>query len=135
MVDTASYEQLLNFSGCGNTVNANHPVTLDLIVDSIKHWVKEYHVDGFRFDLASCLCRGAQYCASRTWVLYNNVDVISNVPHVSAHHTYFCTGMAVFWVLNLLLQLGDALFTSIPCVVFKYLCFCYVSIGATDICQ
>lgn len=58
MVDTSAYEQLLNYSGCGNTINANNPVTTQLIVDSLRHWVEEYHVDGFRFDLASCLCRG-----------------------------------------------------------------------------
>ncbi|KHN27377.1 Isoamylase 3, chloroplastic [Glycine soja] len=50
--------QLLNFSGCGNTLNCNHPVVMELILDSLRHWVTEYHVDGFRFDLASVLCRG-----------------------------------------------------------------------------
>ncbi|AEE82713.1 isoamylase 3 [Arabidopsis thaliana] len=49
--------QLLNFSGCGNTLNCNHPVVMELILDSLRHWVTEYHVDGFRFDLASVLCR------------------------------------------------------------------------------
>ncbi|KAJ4761088.1 Glycogen debranching enzyme [Rhynchospora pubera] len=49
--------QLLNFSGCGNTLNCNHPVVRDLVLDSLRHWVTEYHVDGFRFDLASVLCR------------------------------------------------------------------------------
>lgn len=49
---------LLNFSGCGNTLNCNHPVVMELILDSLRHWVTEYHVDGFRFDLASVLCRG-----------------------------------------------------------------------------
>ncbi|WZY82736.1 hypothetical protein YC2023_029120 [Brassica napus] len=49
--------QLLNYSGCGNTLNCNHPVVMELILDSLKHWVTEYHVDGFRFDLASVLCR------------------------------------------------------------------------------
>jgi hypothetical protein len=58
MVDPAQYIQLINFSGCGNTVNANHPVVKELIIKSLVHWVEEYHVDGFRFDLASCLCRG-----------------------------------------------------------------------------
>mmetsp|Transcript_49734 Transcript_49734/g.92667 ORF Transcript_49734/g.92667 Transcript_49734/m.92667 type:complete len:676 (+) Transcript_49734:119-2146(+) len=58
MVNTSSYVQLMNYSGCGNTVNCNHPVVAQLIVDSLKHWVEEYHVDGFRFDLASILCRG-----------------------------------------------------------------------------
>lgn len=50
--------QLLNFSGCGNTLNCNHPVVMELVLDSLRHWVTEYHVDGFRFDLASVLCRG-----------------------------------------------------------------------------
>lgn len=57
MCDTSQYQQLLNYSGCGNTVNANHPVVRRLIIDSLVRWVEEYHVDGFRFDLASCLCR------------------------------------------------------------------------------
>lgn len=60
MVDTTEYVQLINYSGCGNTINANHPVVAQLIVDSLRHWVTEYHVDGFRFDLASCLCRDGQ---------------------------------------------------------------------------
>jgi glycogen operon protein len=46
-----------NYSGCGNTVNANHPVTRRLILDSLRYWVQEMHVDGFRFDLASILSR------------------------------------------------------------------------------
>lgn len=58
MVDTNSYVQLLNFSGCGNTFNCNHPVVMELILDSLRYWVTEYHVNGFRFDLASVLCRG-----------------------------------------------------------------------------
>ncbi|WP_211244332.1 glycogen debranching protein GlgX [Actinospica robiniae] len=48
----------LNFSGAGNTVNCNHPVVRDLVVDCLRYWVSEYHVDGFRFDLASILGRG-----------------------------------------------------------------------------
>lgn len=46
-----------NFSGCGNTVNSNNPVVRDLIRDSLRYWVMEMHVDGFRFDLASILTR------------------------------------------------------------------------------
>lgn len=46
-----------NFSGCGNTVNAAHPVTTKFILDSLRYWVGEMHVDGFRFDLAAALCR------------------------------------------------------------------------------
>jgi isoamylase len=46
-----------DYSGCGNTLNANHPIVRRLIVDSLKYWVEEMHVDGFRFDLASILSR------------------------------------------------------------------------------
>jgi glycogen operon protein len=47
----------LDYSGCGNTLNANHPIVRRMIVDSIRYWVEEMHVDGFRFDLASILSR------------------------------------------------------------------------------
>ncbi len=48
-----------NYSGCGNTLNANNPIVRRLIVDSIRYWVEHMHVDGFRFDLASILSRDA----------------------------------------------------------------------------
>jgi glycogen operon protein len=48
-----------NYTGCGNTLNANHPIVRRLIVDSLRYWVEEMHVDGFRFDLASILSRDA----------------------------------------------------------------------------
>ena len=46
-----------NFSGCGNTLNCNHPVVQEMIVECLRYWVSEYRVDGFRFDLASILGR------------------------------------------------------------------------------
>jgi glycogen operon protein len=46
-----------NFSGTGNTLNTNHPVVRTMILDSLRYWVQEMHVDGFRFDLASILSR------------------------------------------------------------------------------
>ncbi|MBD2101930.1 glycogen debranching protein GlgX [Leptolyngbya sp. FACHB-261] len=46
-----------NYSGCGNTLKANHPMASRMIVDSLHYWVSEMHVDGFRFDLASVLSR------------------------------------------------------------------------------
>jgi isoamylase len=49
--------QYANYSGTGNTLNANHPIVRRLIVDSLRYWVEEMHVDGFRFDLASILAR------------------------------------------------------------------------------
>jgi glycogen operon protein len=51
-----------NYTGCGNTLNANHPVVRRMIVDSLRYWVEEMHVDGFRFDLASILARDESGC-------------------------------------------------------------------------
>jgi glycogen operon protein len=48
-----------NYSGTGNTLNANHPIVRRMIVDSLRYWVEAMHVDGFRFDLASILARDA----------------------------------------------------------------------------
>lgn len=50
----------LNFSGCGNTLNCNHPVVRDFVIDCLRYWAAEYHIDGFRFDLASVLGRDSQ---------------------------------------------------------------------------
>ncbi len=47
-----------NFSGCGNTVDLRHPRVLQMVMDSLRYWVRELHVDGFRFDLAPVLGRG-----------------------------------------------------------------------------
>jgi glycogen operon protein len=48
-----------NWSGCGNTLNLHHPRVLQMVLDSLRYWVQEMHVDGFRFDLAPVLGRGA----------------------------------------------------------------------------
>jgi glycogen operon protein len=50
--------QYLNYSGTGNTINGNHSVVRRMIMDCLRYWVQEMHVDGFRFDLASILSRG-----------------------------------------------------------------------------
>jgi isoamylase len=65
-----------NFSGCGNTLQCNHPLVRDLIIDSLTYLVAELHVDGFRFDLASILGRGS------------NGEVLENPPliqHIAEH--------------------------------------------------
>jgi glycogen operon protein len=49
-----------NYSGCGNTFNGNHPIVRELIFNCLRHWVHNYHIDGFRFDLASILSRDRQ---------------------------------------------------------------------------
>jgi isoamylase len=64
-IDNASYYRLvgdnpryyMDFTGCGNTLNMQSPQVLQLIMDSLRYWVNEMHVDGFRFDLASALAR------------------------------------------------------------------------------
>ncbi len=62
-VDNAVYYMIaedntyMNYSGCGNTINCNHPFVRQFILDNLRYWVTEMHVDGFRFDLASILGR------------------------------------------------------------------------------
>ena len=72
-IDNASYYRLIeedkrfyhNHSGCGNTLNLDHPRVLQLVTDSLRHWVEHYGVDGFRFDLAPILGRNSQhFCSS-----------------------------------------------------------------------
>ncbi|MFR9795718.1 glycogen debranching protein GlgX [Streptomyces sp. MS06] len=50
----------MDFTGCGNAINANHPAVAKFIIECLEYWVTEHHVDGFRFDLASELSRGAE---------------------------------------------------------------------------
>ena len=60
-IDNRTYYMLtpdgdyINFSGCGNTMNCNNPVVRNVVIDCLRYWVSAYHVDGFRFDLASIL--------------------------------------------------------------------------------
>jgi isoamylase len=61
-----------NYSGCGNTVNGNHPIVRELIFHCLRHWVHNFHIDGFRFDLASILSRD------------RNGDLMPNPPLVEA---------------------------------------------------
>ncbi len=64
-IDNAAYYRLrpddrrhyVDFTGCGNSLNMPHPRTIQLIMDSLRYWVHEMHVDGFRFDLAPALAR------------------------------------------------------------------------------
>jgi glycogen operon protein len=56
-LDPADPRHYLDFSGCGNSLNMLHPRTMQLIMDSLRYWVSEMHVDGFRFDLAPALAR------------------------------------------------------------------------------
>jgi isoamylase len=57
MLDEKSPRLYRNYTGCGNTMNCNHPIVRTLIMDCLRYWVVEMHVDGFRFDLGSVLGR------------------------------------------------------------------------------
>ncbi|GAB4257572.1 MAG: glycogen debranching protein GlgX [Methylomicrobium sp.] len=57
-LDPADKARYLDFSGCGNSLNCNHPLVTAFIVNCLEYWVEEMHVDGFRFDLASVFTRG-----------------------------------------------------------------------------
>jgi isoamylase len=65
----------LNFSGCGNTFNCNHPMTREFIVDALRYWVLEMHVDGFRFDLAPVFNR------ARDGTPLDNAPLIEALSH------------------------------------------------------
>ena len=62
-IDNKTYYMLtpegyyFNFSGCGNTLNCNNPIVRNMVLDCLRYWAEEYHIDGFRFDLASILGR------------------------------------------------------------------------------
>ncbi len=57
-LDPTDRRKYLDFTGCGNTINCNHPLVTAYIRECLEYWVKTFHVDGFRFDLASVLARG-----------------------------------------------------------------------------
>lgn len=86
-IDNASYYRLspedpryyMDFTGCGNSLNMNHPRVLQLIMDSLRYWVLEMHVDGFRFDLASTLAREL-YEVNRLGAFF---DIIAQDPVLS----------------------------------------------------
>jgi glycogen operon protein len=86
-IDNLAYYRLLpeemryymDFTGCGNTLNMRHPRVLQLIMDSLRYWVLEMHVDGFRFDLASALAREL-YEVDRLGAFF---DIIHQDPIIS----------------------------------------------------
>lgn len=58
ILDPTDRGRYLNYTGCGNTLNANHSIVRRMILQCLQYWVREMHVDGFRFDLASAMSRG-----------------------------------------------------------------------------
>ena len=64
-LDPSNPRRYLNFTGTGNSFNTSHRVVLGLVMDSLRYWVQEMHVDGFRFDLASTLARNSAQAFDR----------------------------------------------------------------------
>jgi len=92
-IDNAAYYRLyesdrryyMDFTGCGNSLNMQHPRVLQLIMDSLRYWTLEMHVDGFRFDLASALARGL-YEVNQLGAFFNIIHqdpVISQVKLIA----------------------------------------------------
>lgn len=88
-----------NFTGCGNTMNCNHPVVRGFVVDCLRYWAAEYHIDGFRFDLASVLGRD---CDGNP---LQNPPLLESLAHdpVLAH----CELIAEAWDAGGLYQVGS----------------------------
>jgi len=84
-IDNASYYRLvpgqprytMDYTGCGNSLNTAHPRVLQLVMDSLRYWVQEMHVDGFRFDLAATLARDAKGVVDQDGTF---MDVIQQDP-------------------------------------------------------
>jgi len=85
-LDPAHPRRYLNFTGTGNSLNTSHRVVLALVMDSLRYWVQEMHVDGFRFDLAATLARNAQGAFERNGAFLSAVrqdPVLSQVKLIA----------------------------------------------------
>jgi glycogen operon protein len=85
-LDPAQPRRYLNLTGTGNAFNSSHRVVLALIMDSLRYWVQEMHVDGFRFDLASTLARSGTHAFDRNGAFLSAVrqdPVISQVKLIA----------------------------------------------------
>ncbi|MCQ2590077.1 MAG: glycogen debranching protein GlgX [Treponema sp.] len=84
----------MNYSGCGNSVNCNHPVVYQFILDSLRYWVTQMHVDGFRFDLASILTRNQKGAVSEFPALttaINDDPILANTKIIA--EPWDCAGL------------------------------------------
>jgi len=93
-----SENKFLNYSGCGNTFNCNHPYAREFIISVLRYWVIEYHIDGFRFDLAAIFNRGKEGSPIENAPL---MELLSSDPVLSSKKL-----IAEPWDGNGLYQLG-----------------------------
>ena len=85
-LDASDRQHYLDFTGCGNTVNCNHPLVSSFIVHCLEYWVNTFGVDGFRFDLASVFARGEQGVPLANpplpWAIQTS-NILSRVPVIA----------------------------------------------------
>ena len=85
-LDASDRQRYLDFTGCGNTVNCNHPLVSSFIVHCLEYWVETFGVDGFRFDLASVFARGEQGVPLANpplpWAIQTS-SILSRVPVIA----------------------------------------------------
>jgi glycogen operon protein len=81
----ADFREYENFTGCGNTLNLRHPRVLQCVMDSLRYWVRDMHVDGFRFDLAPVLIRNDHGVDSRStfWTAVQQDPVLAGVKLIA----------------------------------------------------
>ncbi|MGH7440438.1 MAG: glycogen debranching protein, partial [Polyangiaceae bacterium] len=97
--------EYVDFSGCGNTLDLNHPQVLKLVTDSLRYWVTEMHVDGFRFDLAPALVRGVKGSVERLgsfFAVIHQDPVLSHIKLIAepwdvGHDGYQVGNFPVLW--------------------------------------
>jgi isoamylase len=84
-LDSHDQRHYVDYTGCGNSLNTLHPRTLQLVLDSLRYWVEEMHVDGFRFDLATTLARDPyEFDAfSRFFALVQQDPILSRVKLIA----------------------------------------------------
>jgi isoamylase len=95
----------VDYTGCGNTLDATHPQVLKLVTDSLRYWVEEMHVDGFRFDLAPALARGTEGEIERISTFFSVVHqdpVLSHIKLIAepwdvGHDGYQVGNFPVLW--------------------------------------
>jgi len=104
-LEAADRRKYVDYSGCGNTLDLTHPQVLKLVTDSLRYWVTEMHVDGFRFDLAPSLMRGADGDVDRLGVFFSVVHqdpVLSRIKLIAepwdlGHGGYQSGNFPVLW--------------------------------------
>jgi glycogen operon protein len=82
MLDPEDRSSYLDFTGCGNTVNCNHPLVAQYLLECLTFWAREMHVDGFRLDLASVLARGEDGAPLNHSPVLASLELAESLQHV-----------------------------------------------------